>query len=77
MTKDKMVDVLASLYLLYKSHAEELKKAGYSQEEAFWLNFACLPFLPWTEQSENEIRLTQVVRLYLGIYQFNTASGIH
>jgi hypothetical protein len=71
-----MVDVLASLYLLYKFHTDELTKVGYSKEEAFWLNYACLPFLPWTEQSENEILLTQVVRLYLGIYQFNTGSAI-
>ena len=32
--------------------------------------------LPWNESSENEIPLTEVVRLYLGIYQFNTASAI-
>jgi hypothetical protein len=76
VTKDGMVDVLASLYLLYKAHAEELKKGGYSQEEAFWLNFACLPFLPWDGESKDEIRLSQVVRLYLGIYQFNTDSAI-
>lgn len=39
--------------------------------EAFWLSFASLPFLPWDRSSEKRLLLTQVLRLYLGIYQYN------
>ena len=30
-----------------------------------------MPFLPWNEQSEYEISLNQILKLYLGIYQFD------
>ncbi len=44
--------------------------------EAFWLHFACLPFLPWAEHSENRLGLTEVLRLYVGIYQHNMNGDI-
>jgi hypothetical protein len=63
-------EILAALYLLYKDHFRNLQNAGYSHKEGFWLGFACLPFLPWDERAEDEIRLSQVLRLYSGIYQY-------
>jgi len=76
MNREERVQLLGSLYLLYKFHAEELAKVGYTTKEAFWLNFTCLPFLPWDDQSGDKIYLTEVLRLYLGIYQYNTKSSI-
>lgn len=64
--------VMGSLYLLYKSHVSELRKTGYSAEKAFWLHFTCLPFLPWDDQATDQINLSQVLQLYVGIHQFNT-----
>jgi hypothetical protein len=76
MKREERVQLLGSLYLLYKFHAEELRKGGYTPKEAFWLNFTCLPFLPWDQRSEKKINLTEVLRLYLGIYQYNTDDSI-
>jgi len=64
------------LYVFYKDHVKQLQNAGYSPKEAFWLNFACLPFLPWDEKSENEICLSQVLTLYFGIYRSRVDSNI-
>jgi len=69
-------EVTTSLYKFYKDHVEQLRDAGYSPKEAFWLDFACLPFLPWDEHAENEIRLSQVLRLYFRIYSSSIDSNI-
>ena len=71
MDREEQVQTLGSLYLLHKFHAAALQKVGFTPIEAFWLNFASLPFLPWDTSSENRLSLTQVLRLYLGIYQYN------
>ena len=75
MSREQQIQTLGSLYLLYKAHSAQLQAAGYTKMEAFWLNFACVPFLPWARHSENRITLTQVLRLYLGIYLHN-ANGV-
>jgi len=71
MDRAEQVQTLGSLYLLYKLHAAALQEVGFTPKEAFWLNFASLPFLPWDTSSENKLHLTQVLRLYVGIYQHN------
>ena len=76
MTRDEETEILASIYLFYKDHSKNLRKLGYSFEEAFWINFACLPFLPWDTLSKNNILLSQILRLYLGIYQYYTGKSI-
>ncbi len=69
MTHPEQTQILTSVYLLYGHHVRELQKAGFSPKEAFWLHFGCLPFLPWDEQSQERITLTQILRLYVGVYQ--------
>lgn len=76
MDDNSIANVLGSLYLLFKSHVNEVCKIGYSFEQAFWLNFACLPFLPWDDQAKDQINLSQVLKLYVGIYQFNTNNSL-
>jgi len=76
MNREERIQLLGSLYLLYKFHAEELQKVGYTPKEAFWLNFTCIPFLPWDDRSQDKINLTEVLRLYLGMYQYTTNGSI-
>lgn len=76
MNEDGIAHVLGWLYLLYKYQAQELRKMGYSCAQAFWLNFACLPFLPWDRKAQDQVTLTQVLQLYLGIHQFNTDNAL-
>ncbi len=75
MDREEQLQALGSLYLLHRFHASELQKAGFTKMEAFWLNFASLPFLPWDSASEDQLHLTQVLRLYVGIHQYN-APGV-
>lgn len=77
MKDTAQTQTLASLYLLYKHHVRELRKAGFSPKEAFWLHFGCLPFLPWDEQAQEQIPLTQVLRLYVGTYQHDVDDPIN
>jgi hypothetical protein len=76
MDQEQQVEALGSLYLLYKAHSAQLEAVGYTPTEAFWLNFVCLPFLPWAEQSKDQLNLTAVLRLYVGIYQHNTGDHL-
>jgi hypothetical protein len=76
MNGQPQIEALGSLYLLYKSHSAQLQEVGYTQTEAFWLNFGCLPFLPWAEESADRLTLTQVLRLYLGIYQYSAGGDL-
>jgi len=69
MDREELPEEMGSLYLFYKDHSENLRDAGYSPVEAFWISFACLPFLPWSNWSENKVLLSRILRLYLGIYQ--------
>ena len=69
MDSEGFSETMGSLYLFCEGHSKDLRDAGYSPTEAFWISFACLPFLPWSNWSENKILLSRVLRLYLGIYQ--------
>ena len=76
MKHKEQTQTLASLYLLYKHQATELQEAGFSPKEAFWLHFGCLPSLPWDEQAQEKIPLTQILRLYVGTYQHDVDDGL-
>lgn len=76
MAPDDLIDLIGSLYLLSRAHISKLRGSGYPFKEAFWIDFACLPFLPWDCESTKELHLSQVIRLYLGIWQFGTRESI-
>jgi hypothetical protein len=76
MDRSAKTQILVSVYLLYKHHAKELQKAGFSALDAFWLNLTCLPFLPWDEYATDKILLTEVLRLYVGIYQYSSQGSL-
>ena len=62
-------EILESIRWMQREHVKDLRRLGYSAREAFWLNFACLPFLPWDGKAAGEMPLSWVLRLYTDIYR--------
>ena len=76
MPLEQPLEPIISLYGFYTRQTTPLQKIGYSPKEAFWVHFACLPFLSWDNQAQNEIRSSQLFELYLGIYSDTVDGGI-
>lgn len=66
---DWLQDVLQSIRWIHGEHVKDLRELGYSSKEAFWLNFACLPFLPWDASAGPEIRLSELLELYADLHR--------
>ena len=66
---DWLHEVLKSLRWMYQEHVKDLCALGYSPKEAFWLDFACLPFLPWDGTTRREMPLSRILRLYTDLYR--------
>ena len=62
-------DLRESIIRLHRSHVTALQQAGYNAQEAFWLNFACIPFLPWDRKSDQLVHLGQMFDIYLDLYR--------
>lgn len=62
-------EVLQSIRWMHREHVKDLRGAGYSPKEAFWLDFACLPFLPWDKAAGPELRLSTILGLYADIHR--------
>ncbi len=62
-------EVLQSLRWMHQEHVKDLCRLGYSPKEAFWLDFACLPFLPWDGVNGSEMPLSWILRLYADLYR--------
>ncbi len=62
-------DVLQSIRWMHGEHVKDLRELGYSPKEAFWLNFACLPFLPWDQAAGPELRLSTILGLYADLHR--------
>jgi hypothetical protein len=54
---------------MHQEHVKDLRGLGYSPKEAFWLDFACLPFLPWDKAAGPELRLSMILGLYADIHR--------
>jgi hypothetical protein len=61
-------EVLNSIRWMHQEHVRDLCKLGYSPKEAFWVDFACLPFLPWNGAAHGRMRLSMVFDLYTDLY---------
>jgi hypothetical protein len=62
-------DILQSIRWMHREHVKDLRGLGYSPKEAFWLDFACLPFLPWDKTAGPEMRLSAILKLYADIHR--------
>ena len=67
-------DVLQSIRWMHQEHVKDLRGLGYSPKEAFWLDFACLPFLPWNKAAGPELRLSMILGLYADIHRSTVGS---
>jgi hypothetical protein len=68
-------EIFESLRWMQREHVRDLCRLGYSAQEAFWLDFACLPFLPWDGTAAGEMPLTSVLQLYADIYRHALGSA--
>jgi hypothetical protein len=59
---------------MHQEHVKDLRGLGYSPKEAFWLDFACLPFLPWNKAAGPELRLSMILGLYADIHRSTVGS---
>lgn len=67
-------DILQSIRWMHQEHVKDLRGLGYSPKEAFWLDFACLPFLPWDKARGPELRLSMILSLYADIHRSTVGS---
>jgi hypothetical protein len=67
-------DILQSIRWMHGEHVKDLRGLGYSPKEAFWLDFACLPFLPWDKAAGPELRLSTILGLYADIHRSTVGS---
>ena len=69
MRLEKFPEKLDGLYLLYKGSVKFSQERGFSSEAAFWIAFAEIcPCIVWNEDATTEVKLSEVLRLYLSIY---------
>jgi hypothetical protein len=61
-------EILQSIRWMHQEHVKDLCQLGYSPKEAFWLDFACVPFLPWSRSARGWIGLSTVLDLYVDLY---------
>lgn len=68
-------EILQSIRWMHQEHVKDLRGVGYSPKEAFWLDFACLPFLPWNKAAGPELRLSMILGLYVDIHRSTVGSS--
>ncbi len=68
-------EILQSIRWMHQEHVKDLRGLGYSPKEAFWLDFACLPFLPWDKAKGPELRLSMILGLYADIHRSTVGSS--
>ncbi len=66
---NRLHEVLKSIRWMHQEHVKDLRGLGYSPREAFWLDFACLPFLPWDRVNGSEMPLSRLLWLYADLYR--------
>ena len=66
---EKLPEKLSGLQYLYEESIKYYVEQGFSPEEVFWIQFAQIcPSIVWDENAPNEVKLSEVLRLYLSIY---------
>jgi hypothetical protein len=62
-------DAVDCLYDKYSNQTSRLLSYGYTKEEAFWIHFVSVSFMPWSEQSRNTIPLSHIIKFYALVYR--------
>ena len=62
-------DAVDCLYDTYSNQTNRLVSYGYTKEEAFWIHFVSVSFMPWAERSRNSIHLSHILKFYAQIYR--------
>lgn len=70
----ELSDAIDCLYDTYHSQTGQLLEFGYSLEEAFWIHFASVSFMPWSNESQNLIPLSHILKFYAQIYRHEVAA---
>jgi hypothetical protein len=48
---------------------------GYTKEEAFWIHFTSVSFMPWSKQAQNIVPLSHILKFYAQVYRDEIMSG--
>jgi hypothetical protein len=62
-------DTVDCLYDTYRYQTNQLVGYGYTKEEAFWIHFASVSFMPWSEGAKNLVPLSHILKFYAQIYR--------
>ncbi len=68
-------DAVDCLYNTYRNQTSQLMSYGYTKEEAFWIHFTSLSFMPWSEQAQNTIPLSHILKFYAQVYRDELMPG--
>lgn len=68
-------DAVDCLYDTYSNQTIRLVSYGFTKEEAFWIHFTSLSFMPWSEQAQNMIPLSHILKFYAQVYRDVIMSG--
>ena len=68
MQRQKPSEAIKWLYALCKERSTQLREIGYTAELAFWADFASVATAAWRGDAEDEVKLSEVLRLYLTVY---------
>lgn len=59
----------------YSNQTIRLVTYGFTKEEAFWIHFTSLSFMPWSEHAQNMIPLSHILKFYAQVYREEIISG--
>ncbi|MGB7581196.1 MAG: hypothetical protein WBL85_01940 [Sedimentisphaerales bacterium] len=68
-------DAVDCLYDTYSNQTNRLMSYGYTKEEAFWIHFASVSFMPWSERARNMVPLSHILKFYAQVYRDEIIPG--
>ena len=68
-------DTVDCLYDTYSNQTNRLMSCGFTKEEAFWIHFTSVSFMPWSEGAQNMVPLSHVLKFYAQVYRDEIISG--
>lgn len=71
----ELSDAIDCLYDTYHFQTGLLLEFGYTIEEAFWIHFTSVPFMPWSQESHNFVPVSHILKFYNQIYRDELQTG--